>query len=304
MDNILVIIDLEGIIGVEDLWDNKRNEVLLYKEISVIINSIPDNINIYLCYDHNDGILPGNLVEKLSPEINIIKKIRNIDFSIDYKTAFLVGFHGKKSDHCRFPHTFRDEIEILSLGEKEVGEIEMVTNLLSYYKIPVSLISTEASVIDYLDYDCIYHDIDKGDMSSIYLNLENDVKKALNSEISLSKFDDSKVEIIYNNYVQRRVKALELDIKISFKDTIDFFRYLPNLHIPLNHIISKDLENMFEELVRNKPESLELVKDENIRKLLDKDINLITYLDLYDISQYFYKIKDNKSAKFELQPKE
>lgn len=56
--------------------------------------------------------------------------------------------------------------------------------------------------------------------------------------------------------------------------------------------------------MRNRPESLELVKDENIRKLLDKDISLITYLDLYEISQYFYKIKDDKSAKFELQPKE
>ncbi|MBU3209542.1 hypothetical protein [Clostridium algidicarnis] len=52
--------------------------------------------------------MPGNLVEKSSPEINIIKKIRSFDFNIDYKTAFLVGFHGKKSDHCRFPHTFRD----------------------------------------------------------------------------------------------------------------------------------------------------------------------------------------------------
>ena len=57
---------------------------------------------------------------------------------------------------------------------------------------------------------------------------------------------------------------------------------------------------MFEELVQNRPESLELVKDENIRKLLDKDISLITYLDLYEISQYFYKIKDDKSAKFKL----
>lgn len=48
MDNILIIIDLEVIIGVEDLWDNKRNEILLYKEISTIINSIPNNMNAYL----------------------------------------------------------------------------------------------------------------------------------------------------------------------------------------------------------------------------------------------------------------
>ncbi|WP_280527373.1 hypothetical protein [Clostridium algidicarnis] len=41
MDNILIIIDLKAISGVEDLWDNKRNEDLLYKEISAIINSNP-----------------------------------------------------------------------------------------------------------------------------------------------------------------------------------------------------------------------------------------------------------------------
>lgn len=97
MHNILIIIDLEVIIGVEDLWDNKRNEILLYKEISTIINSIPNNMNAYLWYDHNDGILPGNLVEKLSSEVNIIKKIRNIDFSIDYKTAYRNWFRERIS---------------------------------------------------------------------------------------------------------------------------------------------------------------------------------------------------------------
>lgn len=294
MDNILILIDLEAIIGVEDLWDEKTNEVLLYKEISAIINSIPNNMNIYLCYNHNDGILPGNLAENLSPEIHIIEKINNIDFSIDYKTAFLIGFHGKKSDYCKFPHTFREEIEILFLGEKEVGEIEMVTNLLSYYKIPVSLISTDTSVINYLGYDCIYHDIDKGNTYSIYFDLENDVKKALNSEITLLKFDDSMVKIIYNNYVQKRAKKLELDIKTSFKNSIDFFNYLPNLHVPLNYIIKKDIDIITDRLIKNRPESLNSIKDENIRKLLDKDINLITYFDLCEILEYFYKIKNNK----------
>lgn len=293
INNILIILDLEVIIGVEDLWDEKRNEILLYKEISTIINSIPDNINIYLCYGHNDGILPGKLVENIGCEINIIKKINNIDFNVKYDAAFLIGFHGKKSDCCRYPHTFREEVEALFLGKKEVGEIEMIINLLAYYKIPVSLISTESSVIDYLNYDCIYHNVDQEDTNSTYLNLENDVRKAFNSKSVLPRFNDSKVEIIYDNDVIKRIKELGLDIGISFKDTIDFFNYLPNLHVPLNNIIKKEMDIKYE-LIKNRPESLDSVKDENIRKLLDKDIELITYLDLSEILEYFHEIKDNK----------
>lgn len=293
MDNILIILDLEIIIGVKDLWDEKANELLLYKEISTIIDSVPEEINIYLCYGHNDGILPGNLVEDLSPKIHIIEHLYNIDFSIEYKTAFLIGFHGKKSDQCSFPHTFRNEIEMFLFGKKEVGEIEIITNWLSYYKIPVSLISTEALVIDYLKYDCIYHNVDKENINTIYLNLQNDVKKALESEIRLSKFNNSEIKIIYNDHVQKRTKEFGLDIKDSFKDTIGFFDYFVNLHVPLNHIIERDTEIQYE-LIKNRPESLESVKDENIRKLLDKDINLINYFDLSKILEYFHIVNNSK----------
>ena len=171
MDNILIIVDLEAIIGIEDLCDEETNEKLLYKEISTIVDSISSSINIYLCYSHNDGILPDS-VKQLNRDINIIEKIKNIDFNIKYNMAFLVGFHGKNSDKCRFPHTFRSEIDELLLGGKEVGEIEMIVNLLSYYNIPVSLISTESEVINYLNYKCIYHDINGEDDILIYERLK------------------------------------------------------------------------------------------------------------------------------------
>ena len=44
----------------------------------------------------------------------------------------------------------------------------MIVNLLSYYNIPVSLISTESEVINYLNYKCIYHDINGEDDILIY----------------------------------------------------------------------------------------------------------------------------------------
>lgn len=289
MNNILIILDLEIIIGVEDLRDKKTNEILLYKEISTIINCMPDN-NIYLCYSHNDGVLPGNLVEDLNSRLHIIEKIKNIDFNIKYDTAFLIGFHGKKSDCCKFPHTFRDEIEALFLGDKEVGEIEMIVNLLAYYKIPVSLISTETSVINYLNYNCIYHNIDRGNISLIYLNLENDVKRALNSQNILSEFNNSKVTIAYNKYVQKMIEELELDVETSFGNTIDFFNYLPGLHIPLNYIIKKNIDIRYK-IIKNRPKSLDLIRDKNIRKLLDKDIESLTYFDLSKIAEYFSKFK-------------
>lgn len=294
MDNILIIVDLEAIIGIEDLWDEKTNEILLYKEISVIVNSIPRNINIYLCYSHNDGILPDS-VKQFNRDINIIEKIKNINFNIKYNMAFLIGFHGKKSDKCRFPHTFRSEIDELLLGGKEVGEIEMIVNLLSYYNIPVSLISTESEVINYLNYKCVYHDINGEDDTLIYERLKNDVTNAVNINAEVPEYDDLEVNIYLNNHVLNMTKKLKLSIETSFKDTIDFFKYLPNLHIPLNHIIKEDMEVMYKSIIKYKPKSLAVIKDEHIKKLLSKNVDKLSHMDLYEILKCFFSLRENEN---------
>lgn len=289
MDNILIIVDLEAIIGIEDLWDEKRNEILLYKEILAIVSSIPRNINIFLCYSHNDGILPDSAIQ-LDRDINIIEKIKNIDFNIKYNMAFLIGFHGKKSDKCSFPHTFRSEIDELLLGGKEVGEIEMIVNLLSYYNIPVSLISTECEVIDYLNYNCIYHDIDGEDDILIYERLKNNVINAVKSKPDVLEFDDSEVKMFFNQHVLNMIKELMLSVRTSFNDTIGFFSYLPNLHRPLNYIIKRDMEIMYQNIFKYKPEDLEVIKDEHIKKLLNKDIDELSHMDLYEILKCFLSL--------------
>lgn len=285
--------DLEAVIGVKDLWDEDTNKILLYKEVSTIMSSISSNINIYLCYSHNDGILPDS-VKNLNKSINIIEKINNINFYINYERAFLVGFHGKRSDECKFPHTFRTEIDKLFLQGKEVGEIEMIVNLLSYYNIPVSLISTESEVIKYLNYKCIYHDINEENENLAYERLENDVRSAINNKLDILKYNDSEVKIVFNKHVQNMAKKLILDIKTSFKDTVDFFNYLPDLHIPLNYIIEKDMENMYRNIFIYKPKSLSLIKDENVKKLLNKDIDKLSYIDLYKILECFYNLQKIK----------
>lgn len=295
MDNILIIVDLEAIIGIEDLCDEETNEKLLYKEISTIVDFIPSSINIYLCYSHNDGILPDS-VKELNRDINIVEKIKNIDFNIKYNMAFLIGFHGKKSDKCRFPHTFRSEIDELLLGGKEVGEIEMIVNLLSYYNIPVSLISTESEVINYLPYKCIYHDIDGEDDILIYERLKNDVINGVNINAKVLKYDDSEVKMFLNSHVLNMTKKLKLSIETSFKDTIDFFKYLPNLHIPLNHIIKEDMEVMYKNIIKYKPKSLAVIKDEHIRKLLSKNVDKLNHSDMYEILKCFFSLRKNKNS--------
>lgn len=292
MKNILIIADLEAIIGVQNLQDKKTNEILLYKEISTVVCAIPDNINIYLCYSHDDGILP-DVVKRMDRNFNIIEKIKNIDFSIEYDMAFLIGFHGKKSDVCKFPHTFRSEVDKLLLGEEEVGEIEMVGNLLSYYDIPVSLISTESQVINYLKYKCIYHDIIGEEDNSIYERLKNDVIKAITTKADVLKYDDAEVKIIFNQYVLNMIKEMTLSVKTFFNDTITFFNYLPNLHIPLNHIIRRDMEIMYQNIIKYKPESLDVIKDEHIKSLLYKNIDELSHIDLYEILGCFCSLRGN-----------
>lgn len=47
---------------------------------------------------------------------------------------------------------------------------------------------------------------------------------ALESQIELSKFNNSEVEIIYNNHVQKRTMEFDLAIETSFKDTIQMYK--------------------------------------------------------------------------------
>lgn len=287
IENILIIVDLEGIIGVNNLKDEQKIEKLLYKEIKVIIDAIPEKYKLYFCYEHNNGLIP-NSIKNLKRDIIFISKVENIDFSMKYDISFLIGFHGRKFDICKFPHVYRDEIDHIFLGDYEVGEIEIISNLLAFYKIPVVLISAEKIVIDNLLYDCCYHIVDdNADREVQYKELGNCVKKSLVYEGERITYDSSSLKIKYDRDTLIFSEASGIYLQSEFRDTLDFCKKISTIAKKLNKIAERSILFMLKEINRMKPESLEEVKEQYVKDLIITDIDKVGYYELKSIYQYF-----------------
>lgn len=284
--NILIIIDLEGIIGVNDMEDTSENELLLEKEIDCILNSLKGGESVYLCYDHNDGILPNH--NKYKNRVRIIQKVNNINFQIRYRGAFLIGFHDKASGNGKFAHTYRDEIEGVFINNKELGEIELIKNLLDYYNIPLLLVSAEKSVVKNLNYKCVYHEIDRHqEIEKNYTELNERIRQTCSQEGDRGVYADEKVIVVYRKHVLESCKKYNLKLRSIFKDTLDFFSYLEKLHIPLNKILTKRIESLWEDLLKNKPSDRSQINNIVIEEILSKSISDVSIKELVYLNEYF-----------------
>lgn len=289
--NLLIIVDLEGIWGVRSIYDDKANAVLLYDELTAMLEAIPTSYEIYLCYDHNNGSFPETM-KAFDDSVHIIQKVDRIDFGICYERAFLIGFHGRKFDDGKFPHTYRDEIDSLLLGNKDIGEIELIANQLAYYNIPLVLVSAEQCVIDHLEYDCIYHVIDDNkDSQVIYENLKRDTLNALEYSSNCIQYDPSKIKVIYDDFTLSSAKRYNMTLQTDFENTMAFCEFLKEIHLPLNEIIRKNIDRMYSSILANKPKSIDEIQDEYIKRLLYKDAMTLHYYEIRAISSCFEAMK-------------
>lgn len=154
-NNILILADMEGCAGITDMrqYDVYREKMI--EETERVIQSIEEcrNASIAVADCHNEG---KNIVEYFTEKGYVCYEhmwsIQNME---KYDCAMLIGFHPKKGEVGFCPHTLRPDVDELFLGEKSIGEVELLINWLAGHGVSVIFVSGDDAVKKELDgYDC------------------------------------------------------------------------------------------------------------------------------------------------------
>ncbi len=153
MPSYLILVDLEGIYGVEDLNDIPRNKELLLAQLKRTIDCIKTNNNssVKVCLIHGDGQMD---VEKDILDLGAdyygggIKSILSPKSAANY--AIMIGFHSKTGGLGSFPHSFKPEIEHVITDGKEIGEVYLFSKFFMLHGTKVLFVSGEGLFDDEL----------------------------------------------------------------------------------------------------------------------------------------------------------
>ncbi len=299
MENLLLVIDVEGCIGVYDLNNIEDYRKKVELEVSYIIECIKQlgNYEITLLDCHDDGTTLLDYAKK--NEINHIQHLWSLKDANIYNKALLIGFHSKNGAGGILSHTLRPDINKLYIGNKDIGELSFIINWLAYYKIPIIYVSgdetLEREVENELgnDFNGIFCKVKT--LSSLEIFPLINIKEALSKCLSLSpvccKYDESELKVeltaeslsklipdeictVYNNF-------------LLFKDTMSFVNNLQDLcyYINLSSGYHHRRVKSVSKLIRAKYASVEEIKDNDIKSALSK-----TWQDLSDADiKFLYK---------------
>lgn len=307
MENLLIIADMEGCIGINDLSDYNYCVKCMETEITVILDTLRQegDFNIVLLDCHNDGTSLKNFAEKNN--IEFVQQLWGINDILRFKRAIMVGFHAKKGASGILSHTLRPEIDKLLLGKREIGEVEFVINYLSYFNINVIYISGDSNIRDELiGYKGIFCPIkslvhENQSKDQLYTKVKTYLTKSLLEDVPMQNYNSSQIKIkLMSDTFIKFIPSELFSIRgknILFKNTIDAYAKIKELCFFLN--LS---ENYLVFLVRRisamikkhySKEEFIKIKSHRIRKILAyADWRLITASDLKFLYKFFYKRKN------------
>lgn len=157
-NNILILADMEGCSGITDMrnYEICRKKMIEETERVIQLTEECGDACITIADCHNDG---KNVVEYFSAKGYVCyEHIWSIQRLEKYDCAMLIGFHPKNGNAGFCPHTIRPDVEELFLGEKSIGEVELVINWLAGHGVPVVFVSGDNAVKKELDgYDCEFY---------------------------------------------------------------------------------------------------------------------------------------------------
>lgn len=247
----LIIVDLEGIIGIRDINDTERNIILAYREIKFIIEELTNSgfVNITICNIHNDGsLLLKDEFKKIGVEL-----IAGIDKLVDriqlFSEAIMIGFHCKKNSGWRYDHTFRNDFDEIIYGQDNIGEVGAYCRWLALGGIPVIFVSGEGAFREEIgDFNCTVHQIidfpaDENIINKEYLLLEKELKRGVelfkNKKISCPIIERDSLLVGINNIDKCTLLRKKFDVSVEekyirFSNMTLFFEQLYDLALCLN----------------------------------------------------------------------
>ncbi len=152
----LILADLEGITNIYDMEDMDRCQACYQEELRVYIQALLQSgvTNIYLCDAHDQGNLLLTLPEEFRDvNLQVISTVANIDFSLHYDFAFLVGFHGMNGSCGILPHSLRFNFQQIAIYSEKlssylpIGEVEIYLRWLGAKGIPVLLVAGDREAV-------------------------------------------------------------------------------------------------------------------------------------------------------------
>lgn len=246
-EDILLLVDLEGIIGVKNilLYENCRK--MMIDELFCVIKSLQKNgfVQITVCNIHNDGnLLNDNDASVL--HFRLIKGIKCLARQgVHFQFAILLGFHGMAGSGGQFGHTFRYDFDNVYFGNKRFGEVGLYTRWLEINHVPVLLVSGEGDFKkELIPGGCEIHYVDNirgmsllSKYEDLAFAVENCVKKQIREPHKVSNYMVS-VEVDnsdkYTLLSKSPYKYYVVDQKFLFSSLNDFFEKLFDFCVALN----------------------------------------------------------------------
>lgn len=286
--NILVLSDLEGTIGVVNGISNEEAAQLRIKEIEALLEVLLKEgyKHIYLCDCHGSGKnLDGHF--KSVENLYIIQNYWNIDFSLKYEFALLIGFHAKAGENG-LAHSFLIDFKSVVMDEKEVGEIEVFSNLLYAHGIKVIFISADEPAKDEVrNIKCKYFNSSNSFiLNKNYLDFKYEIEKAVCTDsYKIGRYNPAPIEIeFYDVRIEKLVKEFvcqEEQRKVRFENCIHFLEQLPEISIRVMLWKDDEINNMLRELKKKREEITVLKRKDNyIENILNQEVGAVSYYQL------------------------
>lgn len=252
--NVLILVDLEGIIGVRDISELEYCRKLMIDELLQVIGVLNQYgyHQVTVCNIHNDGKLLGKEDAKLLGVELITGVLALSRQALNFEFAMLLGFHSMKGVGGNFDHTFRFDFDEVWFDGNSLGEVGLYTRWFELSNIPVLLVSGEGNFIQELIHEsCLIHIVDgkaEKDLSLQYEELKRLVDKCLQKPIRKpSKIQDGNVEIIVDNNDKYELLSKDpyhycvINQKFVFSSLNDFFYSLYDYSVSLNRVTGEIL---------------------------------------------------------------
>lgn len=309
---VLVLSDLEGVIGLYGMSDDAENTRLFTLELCAVIDALHaigvKDITVCDAHDSGDTLDRGIMRSK---DVAVIAQFWNIDLSVKYDMALLTGFHGMNGAGGFSPHTFRPDIQSLAIdGLYLAGEVEVFMRWLALHRIPVVFVSgddaaaREAARCDPHITACV---VKGGEIPpdsqacGIYDSMREQIKLAvLNATRSLTYGIDNAL------YIQLVNEDLYMELTevwnitgngLLFKGYDDFVCSIKRLCSDLNHASYVVISRSFEFVNAIRPELSIYPKQDimqsEISKILSKTPLSLTAKDRAVIHDYIKKMKND-----------
>lgn len=225
MCKFLILVDLEGIIGVKNLCAQKHNCKLLCREIDFVVRLL-FQYHVTICLIHNAGEDLNDIKKSLDSKNRVIDLKMLLEEKEIFEYAILIGFHGKYGASGCFPHSFRGDIIQFQYEGKIMGEVGAFVRWLSLKGTKVLLVSGEGSFADEVEgCGCFVH---------TFNSALNDMKMEDEYEIlykTLQKALDNLENVINTEHYLGKIVSIKLD-------NSDKYQLLSNL--PYNYVINND----------------------------------------------------------------